>query len=146
MNIPFVPHLDQYEERGGAEASARALGVPLHCVVKTLVMETDRRETLLILMQGDRVVSTKQLARMLGVKQVIPSSSSDAQRHTGYQFGGTSPFGTRTPLPVYVEKTIFQLSKIYVNGGKRGFLVEIEPSYLHSLLSVIEVEVAQPNE
>lgn len=141
-HITFIPHLYTYEEHGGTRASSLALGVPEHSVVKTLLMETDARKPLLVLMHGDLEVSTKQLARILGVKRVEPCNAAMAQRYTGYQFGGTSPFGTRTQLPVYVEKTIFDLPKIFINGGKRGFLVEIEPSALRTALSVVEVEVA----
>ena len=141
-SIPFVPHTYTYEEHGGTHASALALNVSEHQVIKTLVMETDERKPLLVLMHGDREVSTKTLARLLGVKRVQPASSADALRHTGYQFGGTSPFGTRNRLPVYAEKTIFDLPRIYINGGKRGFLVEIMPTDLLSVLSIVEVDVA----
>lgn len=141
-NIPFVPHLYTYEEHGGTKASALALRVPEHHVIKTLVMETDEGKPILVLMHGDYEVSTKNLARVLGVKKVEPASSAQALKHTGYQFGGTSPFGTRNRLPVYAEKTIFDLPRIYINGGKRGFLVEITPTDLLSVLSIIEVDVA----
>ncbi|HWS55844.1 MAG TPA: Cys-tRNA(Pro) deacylase [Pyrinomonadaceae bacterium] len=140
--IGFAPHLYEYEERGGTRASAAALGVDEHAVVKTLVMETDARRPLVVLMHGDREVSTKRLARALGVKSVRPCDPAAAQRHTGYMVGGTSPFGTRSRLPVYVERTIFGLPKIYINGGKRGFLVEIEPKDLRALEPLAEVEVA----
>ena len=141
-SIPFVPHTYTYEEHGGTQTSALALNVSEHQVIKTLVMETDERKPLLVLMHGDREVSTKTLARLLGVKRVQPASSADALKHTGYQFGGTSPFGTRNRLPVYAEKTIFDLPRIYINGGKRGFLVEIMPTDLLSVLSIVEVDVA----
>jgi Cys-tRNA(Pro) deacylase len=140
--IEFAPHLYDYEERGGTRHSAASLGVDEHAVVKTLVMETDARKPLVVLMHGDREVSTKQLARTLNVKTVQPCEPATAQRHTGYLVGGTSPFGTRARLPVYVERTIFELPRIYINGGKRGFLVEIEPRVLKELLPVEEVEVA----
>ena len=140
--VEFEPHLYEYEERGGTRASARELGVDEHAVVKTLVMETEARKPLVVLMHGDREVSTKRLARALGVKSVNPCEPRTAERHTGYLVGGTSPFGTRTSLPVYVERTIFQLPKIYINGGKRGFLVSIEPRVLRELLPAEEVEVA----
>lgn len=140
--IEFKPHLYVYEEHGGTSHSAAALGVPEHQVVKTIVMQTDERKPLLILMHGDREVSTKQFARFLGVKRVEPCDEAAATRHTGYLFGGTSPFGTRHPLPVYVEKTVFDLPNIYINGGKRGFLVEIAPSDLRRAFPVTEVEVA----
>ena len=141
-DVAFEPHLYDYVERGGTSHSAEALGVDEHAVVKTLVMETDARKPLLVLMHGDREVSTKQLARALGVKGVHPCDFAQAQKHTGYLVGGTSPFGTRARLPVYVERTIFDLPKIYINGGKRGFLVEIVPQVLRDVLKVEEVEVA----
>ncbi len=140
--VGFVPRLYDYEERGGTRRSAEELGVDEHAVVKTLVMETEAGKPLVVLMHGDREVSTKQLARSLGVKTVSPCDPQTAQKHTGYMIGGTSPFGTRTRLPVYVERTIFQLPKIYINGGKRGFLVEIEPKDLRILSPLEEVEVA----
>jgi Cys-tRNA(Pro) deacylase len=140
--VEFEPRLYEYEERGGTRHSAESLGVEEHAVVKTLVMETDARKPLVVLMHGDREVSTRQLARALGVKSVQPCDPATAQKHTGYRVGGTSPFGTRTRLPVYVERTIFELPKIYINGGKRGFLVEIEPKDLRILSPLEEVEVA----
>ena len=140
--INFEPHLYDYEERGGTRHSAESLGVDEHAVVKTLVMETESRQPLIVLMHGDCEVSTKQLARTLGVKSVQPCDPQTAQKHTGYLVGGTSPFGTRTKLPVYVERTIFELPKIYINGGKRGFLVEIEPRVLRDVLPVKDVEAA----
>ncbi len=142
QQIEFTPHLYDYEERGGTRRSAEALGVDEHAVVKTLVLETDARKPLIVLMHGDREVSTKGLARTLNVKSVQPCEPATAQKHTGYLVGGTSPFGTRAQLPVYVERTIFALPKIYINGGKRGFLVEIEPRVLRELLPVEEVNVA----
>ena len=141
-HVVFEPHVYDYVERGGTRRSSEELGVDEHAVVKTLVMETDARKPLIVLMHGDREVSTKQLARALGVKSVSPCDFAQAQKHTGYMVGGTSPFGTRTRLPVYVERTIFDLPKIYINGGKRGFLVSIEPKVLRELLPVEEVEVA----
>ena len=140
--VEFAPHLYDYAEKGGAERAAAELGVSEHAIVKTLVMETDARQPLLILMHGDREVSTKQLARAMGARQVAPASTDVAQKATGYMVGGISPFGTRAALPVYVEKTVFALPKIFINGGKRGFLVEIEPQALRAVLSVKEVEVA----
>ncbi|MBA3239742.1 MAG: Cys-tRNA(Pro) deacylase [Acidobacteria bacterium] len=139
--VAFEPHLYDYEERGGTRRSAEELGVDEHAVVKTLVMETEARKALVVLMHGDREVSTKQLARTLGVKSVNPCDPQTAQKHTGYMVGGTSPFGTRARLPTYVERTIFLLPKIYINGGKRGFLVEIEPKDLRILSPLEEVEV-----
>ncbi|HXG92479.1 MAG TPA: Cys-tRNA(Pro) deacylase [Blastocatellia bacterium] len=140
--IEFAPHLYAYKEHGGTRHSAAELGVDEHSVIKTLVMETDSREPLIILMHGDREVSTKELARALGVKTVLPCSPDTAQKHTGYMVGGTSPFGTRKRLPVYAEKTIFDLPRIFINGGKRGFLVEIDPKDLRAALDVKEVDVA----
>lgn len=140
--VNFAPHLYEYVEHGGTKASADSLGISEHAVIKTLVMETDEKKPLLVLMHGDLEVSTKQLARIIGTKHVELCSADVAQRHTGYQFGGTSPFGTRRKLPVYAEKTIFDLPRIYINGGKRGFLVEIEPKELRRVLEVTEVEVA----
>ena len=143
--INFEPHLYDYQEHGGTARSAAELNVDEHRVVKTLVMETDRREPLIILMHGDREVSTKELARAIGAKSVAPCTPDVAQKHTGYLVGGTSPFGTRRGLPVYVERTIFDLPKIYINGGKRGFLVSIDPQVLKAALPVHEVAVAIPS-
>ena len=140
--VAFAPRLYEYEERGGTRRSAAELGVDEHAVVKTLVMETDSRKPLVVLMHGDREVSTKQLARALGVKSVHPCDPAAAQKHTGYMVGGTSPFGTRTHLHVYAERTIFELPKIYINGGKRGFLVSVDPKVLKEVLHAEEVEVA----
>jgi len=140
--VDFEPHLYDYEERGGTRHSAESLGVDEHAVVKTLVMETEARKALIVLMHGDREVSTKNLARAIGVKSLQPCDPARAQKHTGYLVGGTSPMGTKSKLPVYVEGTIFALPKIYINGGKRGFLVSINPQDLHALLPVEEVEVA----
>lgn len=141
-NISFTPHLYPYQEHGGTKASAAALNVNEHTVDKTLVMRTDERKLLLVLMHGDKEVSIKQLARIIGVKSVSPCDAKTAERHTGYLFGGTSPFGTRTQIPVYAESSIFLLPKIFINGGKRGFLVEINPSDLIKALSVHQVETA----
>ena len=140
--VEFRPHMYVYEEHGGTGHSAKALGVSEHEVVKTIVMATEDGKPLLVLMHGDREVSTKQLARVLSVKRVEPCDESTATRHTGYVFGGTSPFGTRHPLPVYVEGSIFDLPRLLINGGKRGFLVEINPVDLRKALPVAEVNVA----
>jgi len=140
--VDFEPHLYNYVEKGGTRHSAEELSVDEHAVVKTLVMETDQRKPLIILMHGDREVSTKNLARQLGVKTVTPSKPEVAQKHTGYMVGGTSPFGTRTQIPVYAEQTIFELPLIYINGGKRGFLVSISPQVLRDVLQAKEVNVA----
>jgi Cys-tRNA(Pro) deacylase len=134
--IAFTPHFYTYEEHGGTRVSAAALGVPEHEVVKTLVMQTEAHQPLLVLMHGDQEVSTKQLARLIGAKRIEVCDEPTARRHTGYVFGGTSPFGTRHPMPVYAEKSVFELERIYINGGKRGFLVEIKPADLRVALSV----------
>jgi len=143
-NIKFTPHFYHYEEHGGTRAGAAALKLPENVLVKTLVMETDQHQSLIVLMQGDCEVSTRQLARILGVKSVSPCDERTAHGHTGYVFGGTSPFGTRAQLPVYVEKSIFDLPTVFINGGKRGLLVEIDPHALRDALSLTEVEVAIP--
>jgi Cys-tRNA(Pro) deacylase len=139
--IEFVPHLYDYVEHGGTAESAKQLGIDEHVVVKTLVFETNDKKPLIVLMRGDREVSTKNLARHIGVKSVEPASADRATKWTGYIFGGTSPFGTKTRVPVYVESSIFDLDKIFINGGKRGFLVEIAPDALRSL-DISKVEVA----
>ncbi|MBP6003795.1 MAG: Cys-tRNA(Pro) deacylase [Pyrinomonadaceae bacterium] len=139
--VAFVPHLYEYVEKGGTGESAKQLGVDEHAVIKTLIFETNEKKPLIVLMHGDRQVSTKNLARHISVKSVEPADAARASKWTGYQFGGTSPFGTRTAMPVYVEKTIFDLDKIYINGGKRGFLVEIDPRLLIDILQVKEVLV-----
>ena len=126
--MPFTAHEYRYEEHGGTRVSARELGVDEHAVVKTLVMEDEERKPLIVLMHGDREVSTKNLARQIGRKTVTPCDPAVAQRHTGYMVGGTSPFGTRKPLPVYAERTILDLERIYINGGRRGFLVALSPA------------------
>jgi len=140
--IVFEPHIYAYQERGGTRRSAEELRVDEHSVIKTLVMETESREPLIVLMHGDRDVSTKELARTLGVKTVSPCDPGVAQRHTGYMVGGTSPFGTRKVMPVYAEKTIFDLPVIYINGGKRGFLVSLAPNDLRRAVTIAEVAVA----
>ncbi|HEX8499400.1 MAG TPA: Cys-tRNA(Pro) deacylase [Pyrinomonadaceae bacterium] len=140
--VEFGSHLYDYVERGGTRHSAEALGVDEHAVVKTLVMEAEGHRPFLVLMHGDREVSTKQLARHMGAKSVHPCDFAEAQKHTGYLVGGTSPFGTRTRLHVYAERTIFGLPLIYINGGKRGFLVSIDPQVLKDVLHAEEVEVA----
>lgn len=143
--VEFVPHFYDYVEKGGTGESARQLGVDEHAIVKTLIFETHEKKPLIVLMHGDRMVSTKNLARYLGVKSVEPATPERANKHTGYLVGGTSPFGTRTAMPVYVEKSIFDLDTIYINGGKRGFLVEIESRGLKTVLNIEEVEVGIEN-
>jgi len=144
-HINFEPHQYEYEARGGTRRSAEELNVDEHSVIKTLVMETDAREALIVLMHGDKEVSTKELARTIGVKSVTPCDPAVAQKHTGYQVGGTSPFGTRKSMNVYAEKTIFDLPMIFINGGKRGFLVSLDPNDLKTVLPITEVNVAIEN-
>jgi len=143
--VDFVPRLYDYVEKGGMGESAKQLGVDEHAVVKTLIFETNEKKPLIVLMHGDRQASAKNLARHIGVKSVEPADAARASKWTGYQFGGTSPFGTRTAMSVYVEQTIFDLDKIYINGGKRGFLVEIDPRVLKLVLKVEEVVVGIEN-
>jgi Cys-tRNA(Pro) deacylase len=138
----YTEHPYDYEEKGGTAVSARELRVDEHCVVKTLVMEDDRKRPLVVLMHGDRQVSTKELARAIGAKGVAPCSPESAARHTGYVVGGTSPFGTRHAVTVYVEETILHLPKIYINGGRRGFLVGMSPAEVVRILSPVLVKVA----
>jgi len=141
-NIEFTHHPYEYEEKGGTAVSARELGVDEHAVIKTLVMEDDRKQPLIVLMHGDREVSTKNLARFLNVKTIAPCKPDIANKHSGYLVGGTSPFGTRKAMPVYMEKTVLDLPKIYVNGGKRGYLVGMAPADLANVLKPALVEVA----
>lgn len=140
--VAFTPHLYEYQEKGGTSVSSAALAVDEHAVIKTLVMENDAKAPMIVLMHGDCQVSTKNLARFLNVKTVSPCAPDVADKHSGYQVGGTSPFGTKKKMPVYVEKTIFDLPGIYINGGKRGFLLGIKPADIRRLLDVVEVEVA----
>lgn len=140
--IPFTEHLYRYEEHGGTSVSARELGVDEHVVVKTLVMEDETGKPLVVLMYGDREVSTKALARQIGAKSVHICQPEVANRHSGYLVGGTSPFGTRKAMPVYVEKGILELDRIYINGGSRGFLVALDPKELIGLLGASPVDVA----
>jgi Cys-tRNA(Pro) deacylase len=140
--VGYTEHIYAYEEHGGTAVSARELGVPEHDVVKTLVMEDEAKRALIVLMHGDRKVSTKNLARQIGVKKVEPCTPEAASRHSGYQVGGTSPFGTRKKLPVYVEKSVLALEKIYINGGRRGYLVGIDPADLARVLEVKAVDAA----
>ena len=139
--VDFMPHLYDYIEKGGTAESAKQLGVDEHAIVKTLVFETNEKKPLIVLMHGDRQVSTKNLARHIGVKSVEPATPHRASKWTGYLVGGTSPFGTRTAMPVYVEKTIFELERIYINGGKRGFLVEVDPKVLETVMKTEKVEI-----
>lgn len=139
---PFTEHPYQYVDHGGAAESARQLGVPEHHVVKTLVMQDEARKPLIILMHGDRSVSTKNLARNIGCKSVEPCVPADAERHSGYQVGGTSPFGLRKAMPIYVEASVLDLPRIYINGGRRGMLVSIEPQALVGQLHAVPVNCA----
>ncbi len=141
--IAYTEHLYRYEDHGGTRVSARELGVEEHAVVKTLVFEDDRRQPFLILMHGDREVSTKELARQIHAKTVHPCAPEVANRHSGYLVGGTSPFGTRRGMPVYVEAGILELARIYINGGSRGFLVGMDPKDLAKALEIRPVTVAQ---
>ena len=141
-NVNFTEHLYNYIERGGTAESAKQLGVDEHAVVKTLVMQDQDAKPLIILMHGDRQVSLKNFARQIGAKKVEPCKPEVAQRHTGYQVGGTSPFGTRKLLPVYIERSILALPSIYINGGHRGFLVQISPNVLTELLHAQPVDSA----
>jgi Cys-tRNA(Pro) deacylase len=140
--VPYTEHPYAYEEHGGTQVSARELGVDEHAVIKTLVMEDDRGKPLIVLMHGDRQVSTQKLARLIGARSVEPCTPETANRHSGYLVGGTSPFGTRRPMTVYMEESILALEKIYINGGKRGFLVGISPREAMRVLSPVLVNVA----
>jgi Cys-tRNA(Pro) deacylase len=140
--ISFSEHVYDYVDRGGTAESARQLGVEEHHVVKTLVMEDEAARPLIVLMHGDRNVSTKTLARAIGAKRVQPCSPAIAERHSGYQVGGTSPFATKKRLPIYVEASILELSAVYINGGRRGYLVGLAPSVLTTLLQAKPVHCA----
>lgn len=142
--VAFTAHTYDYKDHGGTAHAAECMGVAEHMVVKTLVMETDTHEPLLVLMHGDCEVSTKQLARFMGVKSVAPCDPKTAQRHTGYMVGGTSPFGTRKPLPVYIEESILAMDSIFINGGRRGLQVRIAPGDVQIVLPVKAVTVAIP--
>lgn len=140
--VAFTHHPYEYEERGGTAVSARELGVSEHAVIKTLVMEDDAKRPLVVLMHGDREVSTKNLARHLGVKSVSPCAPAVADRHSGYQVGGTSPFGTKRAMPVYMQASIAELPQIYVNGGRRGYLVGVAPADAIRVLKPVLVDIA----
>ncbi len=140
--VEFEPHLYDYEERGGTRHSAESLGVDEHAVVKTLVMQDEAARPLIVLMHGDRKVSTKNLARAIPCKSVEPCKPEVAQRHSGYLVGGTSPFGIRKAMPVYVEESILALDKIYINGGRRGYLIGIAPTVLTEVLGGRPVQCA----
>jgi Cys-tRNA(Pro) deacylase len=140
--VAYSEHFYEYIEKGGTAASSDALGVPEHAVVKTLMMEDESRAPLVVLMHGDRKVSTKNLARQAGRKRIEPCQPEVAQRHSGYQVGGTSPFGTRKKLPVFLERSILELERIWINGGRRGYLVCIAPAEIVRTLEPTMVEVA----
>jgi len=140
--VSFGEHPYDYVEHGGTAESARQLGVDEHRVVKTLVMEDEQAKPLIVLMHGDRTVSTKNLARQIGAKRVEPCKPEVANRHSGYLVGGTSPFGTKKAMPVYVESSILELDSIYLNGGRRGYLISLSPSVLTSLLGARPVACA----
>ncbi|WP_026377964.1 MULTISPECIES: aminoacyl-tRNA deacylase [Aestuariimicrobium] len=143
--VSFDPLVYSWVDHGGTSESARQLGLDEHAVIKTLVMQDEEAQPLVVLMHGDREVSTKQLARQIGCKSVTPCTPAIAQRHSGYQIGGTSPFGVRKPMPVFVESTVLDLDEIAINGGRRGFLVKIDPTVLTDVLSATPVQVASPD-
>ena len=140
--VDYSEHLYKYEDKGGTTVSARELGVDEHCVVKTLIMEDEQKHPLIVLMHGDREVGTGMLAKQIGVKKISPCDPKTADKHSGYQVGGTSPFGTRHPMPVYMESSIAQLPRIYINGGKRGFLIGIDPQEVIRVLQPVLVQAA----
>ena len=142
--VAYTPHPYEYVDHGGTAESARQLGVDEHHVVKTLIMQDEKARPLVILMHGDRQVSTKALAREVGVKAIEPCTPEAAERASGYQVGGTSPFGTRKAMPVYVEESVLALERLYINGGRRGFLVGIEPAVLTDALGAKPVHCALP--
>ncbi|MGD2140397.1 MAG: Cys-tRNA(Pro) deacylase [Burkholderiales bacterium] len=144
--IQFTDHLYAYEEHGGTAVSARELGVDEHAVIKTLIMEDNAKNPLVVLMHGDLKVSAKELARVIGVKSVSPCSAQTANRHSGYLVGGTSPFGTRKKMPVYLEKSILDLERIYINGGKRGYLVGLSAQDVVRIVNPELVQVGIANE
>lgn len=141
-NVAFAPHLYAWVARGGTRASAEALGVAEHAVVKTLIFEDEAKQPLCVLMHGDREVSAKNLARAIGCKAVAPCAPDVADRHSGYQVGGTSPFGLRRAMPIYMQRTILELPLVYINGGARGFLVALDPREVQRVLSPALVDAA----
>ncbi|MBI3370079.1 MAG: Cys-tRNA(Pro) deacylase [Burkholderiales bacterium] len=140
--VAYTEHVYDYVEHGGTAESAAQLGWPEHAVVKTLVMHNERAEPLIVLMHGDKQVSTKNLARAIGAKSIEPCKPDVAQRHSGYLVGGTSPFGTRKAMPVYVERSVLALDKILINGGRRGYLVGLAPAVLNNELAAVPVDCA----
>ena len=143
LGIAYTEHVYEYVEHGGTAVSSESLGVPEREVVKTLVMEDEEKQPLIVLMHGDRKVSTKELARQTARKRIEPCKPEVAQRHTGYQVGGTSPFGTRKPLPVYVERSVLAMPFLYINGGRRGLLVRIRVEDLQRAVNLTPVDVAR---
>ncbi|HST00679.1 MAG TPA: aminoacyl-tRNA deacylase [Usitatibacter sp.] len=142
--VEYTEHEFDYLEHGGTGHSSKMLGVPEHAVVKTLIMENEKAEQLVVLMNGDRKVSTKELARAAGMKRIVPCKPEVATRHSGYLIGGTSPFGIRKRMPIFLEKTVLGLPRIYINGGRRGYLLGMAPNELVRVLSPILVEVGLP--
>lgn len=140
--VAFEAHEYAYVEKGGTAASSAALGVPEHHVIKTLILEDDAKEPLVVLMHGDKQVSTRNLARQIGARSVQPCKPEVADRHSGYQVGGTSPFGTKRAMRTYMERTIIELSRIWINGGRRGFLVSLDPKEAARVLAPVLVDVA----
>lgn len=140
--VRFTEHFYDYVEHGGTTVSSAALGVPEHDVVKTLVMRTDKGEPIIVLMHGDRKVATKELARLIGAKRVFPCQPDEAEKHSGYLVGGTSPFGTRKPMPIYLERSVLGLDRIYINGGRRGYLLGMDAAELARVLEPKLVDVA----
>lgn len=140
--VGFTPHLYDYVEHGGTAHSAASLGVDEHTVIKTIILEDERKQPLICLQHGDREVSTKNLARTIGCKTITPCTPEVANRHTGYLVGGTSPFGTRKPIPIYLQESIAALPRVYINGGKRGFLVGITADDLVRVLKPTLVDAA----
>jgi len=144
QGVQYTEHEFEYLEHGGTGHSSKMLGVPEHEVVKTLIMENEKAEPLVVLMHGDRKVSTKELARAAGMKRIVPCKPEVATRHSGYLIGGTSPFGTRKRMPIFLEKTVLDLPRIYINGGRRGYLLGMAPGELVRTLSPMVVEVGLP--
>lgn len=144
QGVSYVEHVYDYVDHGGTAESARQLGWDEHAIIKTLVMEDEQHRPLVVLMHGDRTVSTKNLAREIGCRSLSPCKPEVAQRHSGYLVGGTSPFGLRKAMPIHVERTVLDLPRILINGGRRGFLVEIEPHHLVARLGAVAVSCGLP--
>ena len=140
--VAYTEHVFEYIEHGGTSHSSASMGVPEHEVIKTLVMQDEKGEPLIVLMHGDRMVSTKELARQAGAKRISPCKPEVATRHSGYLIGGTSPFGTRKSMPIYLERSVLGLARIYINGGRRGYLLGMAPAELTRVLAPVLVEVA----